>query len=579
MSKNSEYAAKYADAAMEQMKRYGIPASVTLAQGILESRNGQSELSQLGNNHFGIKATKAWLNAGGDYLVYDDDKPNEKFCKYNSVADSYEHHSKFLANGTRYAQCFKLSPDDYKGWTKGIERAGYATNGGYAKSLQSIIEANNLQKYDQQVMTEMREQGKNFGVENNPRQTTAMSSFPNVENASSVTVSQSNSQNTSQSASQSAANTESKNLKETGEYSFPVSRKDFLFITSPFGMRQDPMDKSKQQMHKGIDIRTNHEAVLATESNGKVVSVNQNTNTAGGKSVTVEYNRNDGSKVQCTYMHLDSIAVKQGDTVKVGQKLGISGNTGTRTTGEHLHFGVKTIAADGTKRDIDPAVYLAEIAQKGNIQLQAMHNGTDLLAKYKTDVPVSTEPMEQREESRTCSSYPESRQRKTEGQQLSPEAWMKKLLSSEDASVGLSSNNDPILEMAMTTFSSLMLLATQIDNKTENEKNAAISEAVNQKKIDLSGLGQGMKSCSLTIADNGKAVLQADNGSVQINKELTSAELSKLSATLNNSDLSDETKRMRIAGMVSGIVLSQQASQNFEQGMSEEQSRQESMKR
>ena len=554
MSKNSEYAAKYADAAMEQMKRYGIPASVTLAQGILESRNGQSELSQLGNNHFGIKATKAWLNAGGDYLVYDDDKPNEKFCKYNSVADSYEHHSKFLAAGTRYAQCFKLSPDDYKGWTKGIERAGYATNGGYAKSLQSIIETNNLQKYDQQVMTEMREQGKKFGVENNPRQTTAMSSSPNVENASSVTTSQESSQNTSPAVSQSAANTASKDLKETGEYSFPVSRKDFLFITSPFGMRQDPMDKSKQQMHKGIDIRTNHEAVLATENNGKVVSVNQNTNTAGGKSVTVEYNRNDGSKVQCTYMHLDSIAVKQGDTVNVGQKLGISGNTGTRTTGEHLHFGVKTIAADGTKRDIDPAVYLAEIAQKGNIQLQAMHNGTDLLAKYKTDVPVSTE-------------------------QLSPEAWMKKLLSSEDASVGLSSNNDPILEMAMTTFSSLMLLAIQIDNKTENEQNAAISDAVNQKKIDLSGLVQGMKSCSLTIGDNGKAMLQADNGSVQINKELTSAELSKLSATLNNTDLSDDTKRMRIAGMVSGIVLSQQASQNFEQGMSEEQSRQESMKR
>ena len=343
-------------------------------------------------------------------------------------------------------------------------------------------------------------------------------------------------------------------MKETGEYSFPVSRKDFLFITSPFGMRQDPMDKSKQQMHKGIDIRTNHEAVLATESNGKVVSVNQNTNTAGGKSVTVEYNRTDGSKVQCTYMHLDSIAVKQGDTVNVGQKLGISGNTGTRTTGEHLHFGVKTIAADGTKRDIDPAVYLAEIAQKGNIQLQAMHNGTDLLAKYKTDAPVSKE-------------------------QLSPDAWMKKLLSSEDASVGLSNNNDPILEMAMTTFASLMLLATQIDNKTKNEQNAAISEAVSQKKIDLSGLVQGMKSCSLTIADNSKAILQADNGSVQINKELTSAELSKLSATLNNSDLSDETKRMRIAGMVSGIVLSQQASQNFEQGMSEEQSRQESMKR
>ena len=156
MSKNQQYAEKYAAEAMEQMKRYGIPASVTLAQGILESSNGQSELSQLGNNHFGVKASGSWLKNGGDYLVYTDDKPNEKFCKYATVGDSYEHHSKILKNSSRYSQCFKLSPDDYKGWTKGIERGGYATNGGYAASLQKIIEANGLQKYDQQVMKEMR---------------------------------------------------------------------------------------------------------------------------------------------------------------------------------------------------------------------------------------------------------------------------------------------------------------------------------------------------------------------------------------------------------------------------------------
>lgn len=120
MSKNQQYAERYAAEAMEQMKRYGIPASVTLAQGILESRNGQSELSQLGNNHFGVKASKSWLKNGGDYLVYTDDKPNEKFCKYATVGDSYEHHSKILKNSSRYSQCFKLSPDDYKGWTKGI---------------------------------------------------------------------------------------------------------------------------------------------------------------------------------------------------------------------------------------------------------------------------------------------------------------------------------------------------------------------------------------------------------------------------------------------------------------------------
>lgn len=111
MSKSSEYVDKYAEAAMEQMRRYGIPASVTLAQGILESGSGQSELSRKGNNHFGIKASSSWLESGGRYLVYTDDKPNEKFCQYASVADSYEHHSLFLKGNSRYSALFKLSPD------------------------------------------------------------------------------------------------------------------------------------------------------------------------------------------------------------------------------------------------------------------------------------------------------------------------------------------------------------------------------------------------------------------------------------------------------------------------------------
>lgn len=81
-------------------------------------------------------------------------------------------------------------------------------------------------------------------------------------------------------------------------------------------------------------------------------------------------------------MHLSEIAVKVGDIVNSGVKIGVSGNTGTRTTGEHLHFGVRIINADGTGRDIDPAAYLAEIAAKGDIKVTAMHNGTDLLAKY-----------------------------------------------------------------------------------------------------------------------------------------------------------------------------------------------------
>ena len=547
MSKNQSYANQYAEAAMEQMKRYGIPASVTLAQGMLESSNGESELSRLGNNHFGIKATASWLKNGGEYLVYTDDKPNEKFCKYGSVADSYEHHSRFLANNQRYAQCFKLSPDDYKGWTKGIAKAGYASGMGYAAHLQDIIERNGLQKYDQQVMSEMKAQGKSFDLRSSSVTTRDSSNkFGSPLAAPSV-----RSENNPR---QAASEEQVQDKRPNGKYSFPLLRETYLFITSPFGMRQDPMDKSKQQMHKGIDIRCKHDAVLATENGGKVVAVNQNVNTAGGKSITVEYNREDGSKVQTTYMHLSEINVKVGDAVSAGQKIGVTGNTGTRTTGEHLHFGVKTIATDGTSRDVDPASYLAEIAQKGNIKQQALYNGNNLLAKYKTDVPSNTESM-------------------------SPDAWMKKLLSSEDSGVGLPVGNDPILEMAMTAFSSLMILAVKIDNKEAEEQKAAISQSVSERSVDLTSLVSGMKTCSLSIGDNGRAILTADNGNIKVSRELTSAELSRLSATLNDQGLNEETKRLRVAGMVNSIVISQQASQNFEQGMQEQQGRNESMHR
>lgn len=514
MSKNKEYAEKYAEFAMEQMRKYGIPASVTLAQGILESSNGQSRMALNENNHFGIKATPGWITQGGKYGIYTDDKPNEKFCSYDSVGDSYEHHSKFLVENKRYAECFDLSPDDYKGWTEGLAKAGYASGGNYAQSLQKIIEANGLQKYDRMVMAETKAQGLEIGQEMNAD-----------------------------------ANKEA--------YSFPVEREDFMFVTSPFGMRTDPMDAGKQQMHKGIDIRCKGDAVLATENNGKVVAVNHNANTAGGKSVTIEYPRSDGSKVQNTYMHLSSVDVKVGDTVQAGQKVGVSGNTGTRTTGEHLHFGVAQITADGQKRDIDPAIYLADIAQKGNIKLQALHNGNDLLAKYKTEVTATPQ----------------------ETKSQSPEEWMKKLLSSEDSGVGLSGTNNPIMDMVVKAFSSLMMLAVVIDNKNEAEQKEAISEMAGSRKVELTSLLPHMKSCALVIGENNKAVLQADNGTVQVSRELSTVELSRLSATLNNPELSEESKRMRVAGMVNAIVLSQQASQNFEQGMSEQQSQNEQIRR
>lgn len=306
-------------------------------------------------------------------------------------------------------------------------------------------------------------------------------------------------------------------------------------------MRQDTKDGTKR-MHTGMDIRCNNgDAVLATEQGGKVVAV-------GNKSLTVEYPRADGCKIQCTYKNLGEVFVRTDDTVQAGNRLGKSGKSG-----EHLHFSVRQIHADGTQRDVDPAAYLAEIAQKGNIKQQVLHNGNDLFAKYKS---------------------PENAK-----ENLSPDAWMKKLLSSEDSGVGLSGCSDPIVEMAMTAFTSLMLLATQIDSKNEEEQKAAISEAMDRREIDLTSLLPGMKSCDLVIGENGRAVLQADNGSVQVSRELTSAELSRLSVTLNDGSLSEEAKRLRVTGLLNTVILSEAASLNFEQGMAEQRGQTEILKR
>lgn len=138
------YINQYKDLAIEQMLRYNIPASITLAQGLLESGAGMSELAVKGNNHFGIKCHD-WLGAT---TYHDDDAAQECFRAYKDVYESYEDHSKFLAKQPRYSSLFKLSRTDYKGWAHGLKRCGYATNPAYANSLINIIELYKLYNYD-----------------------------------------------------------------------------------------------------------------------------------------------------------------------------------------------------------------------------------------------------------------------------------------------------------------------------------------------------------------------------------------------------------------------------------------------
>ena len=153
-----EYINKYSDLAVEQMKLHKIPASITLAQGLLESGAGYSQLARKSNNHFGIKCGGSWR---GRTVRHDDDARNECFRAYKHPRDSYEDHSDFLRRGARYAFLFKLDITDYKGWARGLKKAGYATDPSYANRLITIIEDYDLYKYDRKGVYSERKLKKN----------------------------------------------------------------------------------------------------------------------------------------------------------------------------------------------------------------------------------------------------------------------------------------------------------------------------------------------------------------------------------------------------------------------------------
>ena len=488
---------------MEQMRRYGIPASVTLAQGIIESADGRSTLANTANNHFGVKGTYH-----GNYVLADDDRPNEKFKKYDNVGQSYEDHSKVLMAQRYRKHTAGLSADDYRGWAAAIQRGGYASDKRYVNTLVSVIEGAGLQKYDAKVMQE---------------------NGTKVSQPKTVSV-------------------------PTGSYSMPVKREEFMLVTSPYGNREDPLNKGTMQVHHGIDIKTNKDAVLATEDKGTVVGVDHRTNTVGGKTVTVEYAREDGSRVRVQYMHLSEIAVKKGDTVNAGQKLGVSGATGTRVTGEHLHFGVINVSKDGKLQWVNPAAYLADISQKGNLKVEAQHNGRNLLTDYQ---PKGNGTVEQA--------------------QTTPENWLNKLMTSEDAAIGMDGGHGllgSLIQMLMT----MLMLTMKMEGKSRDEKMTAINEAVTQKRIDLSSMTTNLKSASLTVTEGGKAVLVTHDGKKEYRHELTTEEQQRLNTILNR-DGDDAARRQKIGSFVNAVTFSQQASENYEQIASERQSQEQSLQR
>ena len=139
-----QYIQQFKDIAIVEMKRMGVPAAITLAQGILESENGNGELVKKSNNHFGIKCKNTWT---GETVSHDDDASGECFRSYKTAEESYRDHSNFLRSNSRYESLFRLDPADYRSWARGLKKAGYATNPNYPAILIKNIEQYNLQQY------------------------------------------------------------------------------------------------------------------------------------------------------------------------------------------------------------------------------------------------------------------------------------------------------------------------------------------------------------------------------------------------------------------------------------------------
>ena len=167
-----QYVIRYKDNAIIEMEKHGIPASITLAQAILESGNGNSELARKANNHFGIKCHNSWK---GKKHFKDDDKKDECFRKYESVQESYSDHSLFLTSSSRYVFLFQLDKTDYKSWAKGLKKAGYATNPKYDEILIRVIETHELYKFDSRRMSPKSAEASILSENNNKKSPSAES--------------------------------------------------------------------------------------------------------------------------------------------------------------------------------------------------------------------------------------------------------------------------------------------------------------------------------------------------------------------------------------------------------------------
>ena len=368
--------------AIDQQVKYGIPASVTLAQAIIESSYGNAGYTKVTNNYFGIHAPKPWLDRGDPVKYFNDHGENAPFTVHKNAEASFEYHSRFLIENKRYGKAFTITESDPRrrsqAWVDAICKAGYAGSPSYNTSLMREIDNNNLTQYDR--LAEVKAQrlgvtcGHALGKGYSPTSSVRDDGMMVADNVG---------------------------------YRMPIDGK--VEVTSLFGHRHSPTPGASSE-HKGIDIRAKFIDVYSMEDGGKVIAVNphekyqQDVKDAngqvvhrkgetikGGKSVTVEYSRQDGSRYTVSFCHLDQVNVSVGQQVNTDTVIAKSGNTGVGTA-PHLHLTVRHQPAGGNLSHIDPLKYLAEISVRGNMSQTVLKadSSQDLLASLKGSVDVSS---------------------------------------------------------------------------------------------------------------------------------------------------------------------------------------------
>lgn len=457
------------DAAIEQQIKYGVPASVTLAQAWIE----HGSYSKSTNNYFGIHDDDGyWRRNGGQTVVLNDHGRMAHFRVYGSMEQGIEDHSRFFfRQNSRYSAAHGISPTDDKygeKWAMVICRAGYAERpkddpDRYGRTIIQEIRDYHLDDIDKQAVALAAERGQTIGYMRgagsslDPTATTGVavaSAQPNVR------------------------------------YSMPIDATNgSIVMTSDFGHRNTGIAGASHE-HNGLDLRAKYVPVFATEMNGKVIKAEDNGNSKSGKHVIMEYER-DGHKYTVSYCHLSSVNVKEGDVVRAGQAIGVSGNSSYRdftkekSLDPHLHL---TVRKDGEY--FDPKKYLAEIAVKGGLSTTLVSkggNGQDLLAEYKAGVQPDSD-QNQRPELQQQLQAPQDdmAMNQQNGQQVStPGGLISYLLGDSSKELekfgGLSSSGDLIADLIGLLFSGAIAVCAMRNRTTADEIQQGVEEQKENK--------------------------------------------------------------------------------------------------